>query len=45
MHSLVTGSGPTAVGLFADMAAADAAASALPPRYAHALVSAPQRLR
>jgi 4-diphosphocytidyl-2-C-methyl-D-erythritol kinase len=44
-RSLVSGSGPTAVGLFADMAAADAAASALPPRYAHALVSAPQRLR
>ena len=31
---LVTGSGPTAVGLFADLVAADAAASALPPRYA-----------
>jgi 4-diphosphocytidyl-2-C-methyl-D-erythritol kinase len=44
-HSMVTGSGPTAVGLFEDMVAADAAASALPPRYAHALVSAPQRLR
>ena len=44
-HSMVTGSGPTAVGLFADMVAADAAVSALPPRYAHALVSAPQRLR
>jgi 4-diphosphocytidyl-2-C-methyl-D-erythritol kinase len=45
VRSLVSGSGPTAVGLFADMAAAVAAASALPPRYAHALVSAPQRLR
>lgn len=45
VRSLVSGSGPTAVGLFGDMAAADAAASALPPRYAHALVSAPQRLR
>ena len=44
-HSLVTGSGPTAVGLFEDMAAADTAVSSLPPRYAHALVSAPQRLR
>ena len=44
VHSLVTGSGPTAVGLFPDMAAADAATSSLPPRYAHALVSAPQRL-
>jgi 4-diphosphocytidyl-2-C-methyl-D-erythritol kinase len=44
VHSLVTGSGPTAVGLFPDIAAADAAASALPPRYAAAIVSAPQRL-
>ncbi len=44
MHSLVTGSGPTAVGLFPDIVAADAAASALPPRYAAAIVSAPQRL-
>lgn len=43
-HSLVSGSGPTAVGLFPDIAAADAAASALPPRYAAAIVSAPQRL-
>ena len=45
VHSMVTGSGPTAVGLFDDIVAADAAVSALPPRYAHALVSAPQRLR
>jgi 4-diphosphocytidyl-2-C-methyl-D-erythritol kinase len=44
-RALVTGSGPTAVGLFEDIAAADAAAMALPPRYAHAIVSAPQRLR
>jgi 4-diphosphocytidyl-2-C-methyl-D-erythritol kinase len=43
--ALLTGSGPTAVGLFADIAAADAAASALPPRYANAIVSAPPRLR
>lgn len=43
--AIVTGSGPTAVGLFADMAAADAAASALPLRYANAIVSAPQRNR
>ena len=42
---LVSGSGPTAVGLFEDLAAADAAASALPPRFARAIVSAPQRLR
>ena len=44
-HSMVTGSGPTAVGFFEDIVAADAAVSALPPRYAHALVSAPQRLQ
>ena len=43
-RTLVGGSGPTAVGLFADLAAADAAVSALPPRYARAIVSAPQRL-
>ncbi len=44
-RTLVTGSGPTAVGLFDDLLAADEAASALPPRYANAIVSAPQRLR
>lgn len=44
-RAIVTGSGPTAVGLFADIAEADAAASALPPRYANAIVSAPPRLR
>ena len=43
-RALVAGSGPTAVGIFDDMVAADHAASALPPRYAHAIVSAPQRL-
>jgi 4-diphosphocytidyl-2-C-methyl-D-erythritol kinase len=43
-RALVSGSGPTAVGLFADIAEADAAASALPPRYANAVVSAPPRL-
>lgn len=43
VRALVTGSGPTAVGLFADIAEADAAASALPPRYANAMVSAPLR--
>jgi 4-diphosphocytidyl-2-C-methyl-D-erythritol kinase len=42
-RSVVTGSGPTAFGLFPDIAAADAAASALPPRYANAIVTAPQR--
>jgi 4-diphosphocytidyl-2-C-methyl-D-erythritol kinase len=40
---LVTGSGPTIFGLFRDIAAADAAAQALPPRYASALVTMPQR--
>lgn len=38
----VTGSGPTAFGLFADIAAADRAAAALPPRFANAIVTAPQ---
>lgn len=40
--ALVAGSGPTAFGLFADIAAADRAAQALPPRFADAIVSAPQ---
>ena len=44
-RTFVTGSGPTAVGLFEDLMSADAASSALPPRYANAIVSAPQRLR
>ncbi len=43
--AMVTGSGPTAFGLFEDVVAADRAAAALPPRYANAIVSAPQRLR
>jgi 4-diphosphocytidyl-2-C-methyl-D-erythritol kinase len=43
-RALVTGSGPTAFGLFEDIARADAAAAALPPRYANAIVTAPQRL-
>ena len=38
--TLVTGSGPTAVGLFEHIVAADRAAGALPPRYANAIVSA-----
>jgi 4-diphosphocytidyl-2-C-methyl-D-erythritol kinase len=42
-HALMTGSGPTTVGLFADIAKADAGAAALPPRYAGAIVSAPER--
>jgi 4-diphosphocytidyl-2-C-methyl-D-erythritol kinase len=41
VRALVTGSGPTAFGLFEDIVAADAAASALPPRYANAIVTAP----
>jgi 4-diphosphocytidyl-2-C-methyl-D-erythritol kinase len=41
--ALVTGSGPTAAGLFADIVAADRAAGELPPRWASAIVSAPAR--
>jgi len=44
-RALVTGSGPTAFGLFEDIVAADAAASALPPRYANAIVTTPGGLR
>jgi 4-diphosphocytidyl-2-C-methyl-D-erythritol kinase len=40
--ALVTGSGPTAYGLFEDLAAADRAATMLPPRWAGAIVTAPQ---
>jgi 4-diphosphocytidyl-2-C-methyl-D-erythritol kinase len=43
-RALVTGSGPTAFGIFEDIARADEGASALPPRYANAIVTAPQRL-
>jgi 4-diphosphocytidyl-2-C-methyl-D-erythritol kinase len=42
-RALVTGSGPTAFGLFADIVRADDAAAALPPRYANAIVTGPQR--
>ena len=42
VKTLVTGSGPTAFGLFRDIAAADRAANALPPRYASAIVAAPE---
>ena len=41
--ALVTGSGPTAVGIFEDIVAADRAAGELPPRWANAIVSAPAR--
>jgi 4-diphosphocytidyl-2-C-methyl-D-erythritol kinase len=40
-HALVTGSGPTAVGLFRDIAKADAAAAALPYAYSSAIVTSP----
>jgi 4-diphosphocytidyl-2-C-methyl-D-erythritol kinase len=43
-RALVAGSGPTAVGVFDDMVAADRAAAELPPRFANAIVSAPPRL-
>ena len=39
--ALVTGSGPTAFGLFADLAAADAAAARLGPRFAGTIVAGP----
>jgi 4-diphosphocytidyl-2-C-methyl-D-erythritol kinase len=42
-RALVTGSGPTAFGLFEDIVAADQAARALPPRFANAIVTAPRR--
>ena len=41
-RALVTGSGPTAVGLFESLDAAAAAAAELPPRYANAIVTASQ---
>jgi 4-diphosphocytidyl-2C-methyl-D-erythritol kinase len=43
--ALVAGSGPTAVGLFEDIVAADRAADALPPRHAKAIVAAPETSR
>jgi 4-diphosphocytidyl-2-C-methyl-D-erythritol kinase len=43
-RALVTGSGPTAFGLFEDLARADEAAAALPPRYANAIVAGLQGL-
>ena len=41
----VTGSGPTAFGLFTDIAAADAAAARLGPRFAGAIVAGPDPAR
>ena len=43
--TLITGSGPTACGLFEDIVAADRAAEALPPRHANAIVAAPEASR
>jgi 4-diphosphocytidyl-2-C-methyl-D-erythritol kinase len=40
--TLVTGSGPTAFGLFEDVVAADRAAAALRPRFAGAIVAGPE---
>jgi 4-diphosphocytidyl-2-C-methyl-D-erythritol kinase len=40
--ALVTGSGPTAFGLFDDLKAADEAANSLAPRWANAIVAAPE---
>ena len=39
--ALVTGSGPTAFGIFEDIAAADAGAGRLGPRFAGAIVAGP----
>jgi 4-diphosphocytidyl-2-C-methyl-D-erythritol kinase len=44
-RALITGSGPTAFGLFPDRAIADRAAASLPSRYADAVVAAPGSLR
>ncbi len=44
-RALVTGSGPTAFGIFEDIVAADQAASALPPRFANAIVTVPRGSR
>jgi 4-diphosphocytidyl-2-C-methyl-D-erythritol kinase len=44
-RALITGSGPTAFGLFPDRAIADRAAASLPLRYADAVVAAPGSLR
>lgn len=43
--ALITGSGPTACGLFEHIVAADRAADALPPRHANAIVAAPETSR
>jgi 4-diphosphocytidyl-2-C-methyl-D-erythritol kinase len=43
--AIVAGSGPTAFGLFPDLPAADGASSALPTRYARAIVTGPDSFR
>lgn len=42
-HSALTGSGPTAFGLFPDIAEADRALARLPVRYAGAMIASPER--
>jgi 4-diphosphocytidyl-2-C-methyl-D-erythritol kinase len=43
--TLVSGSGPTAFGLFEDIVAADRAAAELPPRFANSIVAGPEASR
>jgi 4-diphosphocytidyl-2-C-methyl-D-erythritol kinase len=43
-RALLTGSGPTAFGLFPDLAAAERAADSLPPRFAEPIVTTPGAL-
>ena len=43
-RALISGSGPTVFGLFADIVAADRAAASLPPRFAGAMVTTPPTL-
>jgi 4-diphosphocytidyl-2-C-methyl-D-erythritol kinase len=43
-RALLTGSGPTAFGLFPDLAAAESAADSLPPRFAEPIVTTPGTL-
>lgn len=42
-HVMVTGSGPTAVGICRDIAEADRVAASLPALYSHAIVAVPER--
>jgi 4-diphosphocytidyl-2-C-methyl-D-erythritol kinase len=43
-RALLTGSGPTAFGLFPDLAAAESAADSLPPRFTEPIVTTPGTL-